>query len=142
MIWAARVVGSALVAAVLGTAAVALAAGDRAEPPVDHATIGIHFSKFTTSRITVSAGQPVSFQLVNQDPIEHEWIVGDAATHARHRTGTEPYHDQVPTEVTLRAFETKTTVVSFDKPGDYAFICHLPGHEEYGMRGVVHVVGE
>ena len=142
MIWAARVVGSALVAAVLGTAAVALAAGDRAEPPVDHATIGIHFSKFTTSRITVSAGQPVSFQLVNQDPIEHEWIVGDDATHARHRTGTEPYHDQVPTEVTLRAFETKTTVVSFDKPGDYAFICHLPGHEEYGMRGVVHVVGE
>ena len=142
MIWAARAVGLALVAAVLGTAAVALAAAGKADPPVDHATIGIHFSKFTNGSVTVRTGQPVSFQLVNQDPIEHEWIVGDAATHARHRTGTEPYHDQVPTEVTLRAFETKSTVVSFDKPGDYAFICHLPGHQEYGMRGVVHVVGE
>ena len=27
-----------------------------------------------------------------------------------------------------------------DQPGEYAFICHLPGHEAYGMRGVVRVV--
>jgi plastocyanin len=30
-----------------------------------------------------------------------------------------------------------THTVTFGEPGDYAFICHLPGHEEYGMRGVV-----
>lgn len=57
-----------------------------------------------------------------------------------HRLGTEPYHNEVPTEVTLRPFETKTTVVTFDEPGEYAFICHLPGHEAYGMRGIVRVV--
>lgn len=140
MIWAARGIGLALIAAVFVTAAVALAAAGDSPAPVDTATIGIHFSKFTTSEVTVRAGTPVSITLANQDPIGHEWIVGDEATHARHRTGTEPYHDQIPTEVSLRAFETKTTVVSFDKPGEYAFICHLPGHEEYGMRGVIHVV--
>ncbi|MEO8539376.1 MAG: plastocyanin/azurin family copper-binding protein [bacterium] len=141
MIWAVRGLGLVMVAAVFVTAAVAMAAGGNAQPPVSSAAISIHFSKFSTKEITVAAGSPVSFTLTNQDPIEHEWIVGDEATHARHRTGTEPYHDQIPTEVTLRAFETKTTVVTFDKPGDYAFVCHLPGHEEYGMRGVIHVVG-
>ncbi len=30
-------------------------------------------------------------------------------------------------------------VVTFDQPGEYAFICHLPGHEAYGMIGVVEV---
>lgn len=140
MIWAARGLGLALIAAVFVTAAVALAAGGSSETPVAAATIGVHFSKFTTTDLTVRAGEPASITLANQDPIGHEWIVGDEATHARHRTGTEPYHDQMPTEVSLRAFETKTTVVTFDTPGDYAFICHLPGHEEYGMRGVIHVV--
>ncbi|MFN8618364.1 MAG: plastocyanin/azurin family copper-binding protein [Dehalococcoidia bacterium] len=140
MIWAARGIALALIAAVFVAAAVALAAGGASETPVMSATIGIHFSKFTTTELTVRAGEPVSLTLANQDPIGHEWIVGDEATHARHRTGAEPYHDQVPTEVSLRAFETRTTVVSFEKAGDYAFICHLPGHEEYGMRGVIHVV--
>lgn len=140
VIWAVRAVGLALIAAVFVTAAVAVASGNGSPTPVDSATIGIHFSKFSTTEVTVRAGVPVSIQLVNEDPIGHEWIVGDEATHARHRTGTEPYHDQIPTEVSLRAFETKTTVVSFQAPGNYAFICHLPGHEEYGMRGVIHVV--
>lgn len=108
--------------------------------PGDHQTIPIHFSHFEQEVVTVRAGEPITFELRNQDPIEHEWIVGDAATHERHRNGTEPYHDEVPTEVTIPAFETKTTVVTFDQPGEYLFICHLPGHEAYGMRGVVRVV--
>ena len=86
------------------------------------------------------AGVPVTFTLRNDDPIEHEWIVGTEDVHERHRTGTEPYHDQVPTEVTIPALSTRTTTVTFDEPGDYAYICHLPGHEAYGMRGTVQVV--
>ncbi len=107
--------------------------------PGDRQAISIHFSRFEPVIVTVTAGVPVSFELRNEDPIEHEWIVGDELVHEAHRLGTEPYHDEVPTEVTLRPFEAKTTVVTFDQPGDYAFICHLPGHEAYGMRGVVRV---
>lgn len=140
MIWAVRTLGFAIVAAVLVTAAVVVVAGGPEPAPVSTATIGLHFSKFTQTELTVVAGVPVSILLVNQDPIEHEWIVGDEAVHLRHRTGTEPYHDEVPTEVTLRAYETKTTVIAFAAQGDYTFVCHLPGHEEYGMRGVIHVI--
>jgi uncharacterized cupredoxin-like copper-binding protein len=89
--------------------------------------------------LTVRAGEPITFKLKNDDPIEHEWIVGDAGVHQRHRDGTEPYHDTVPTEVTLPALSTKTTTVTFETPGEYQYVCHLPGHEAYGMGGVLRV---
>ena len=103
-------------------------------------TIVIHHSRFLPSTITVRAGEPVTFTLRNDDPIEHEWIVGTDELHGRHRLGTEPVHDQLPTEVTVPALSTRVTTVSFDRPGDYAFVCHLPGHEAYGMKGIVWVI--
>jgi uncharacterized cupredoxin-like copper-binding protein len=103
-------------------------------------TIGIHFSRFVPAVTEVKAGEPVTITLVNDDPIGHEWMVGDAAFHERHRTGTEPFHDTVPTEVTIPALEIRVTTVTFEAPGDYAYICHLPGHEAYGMTGVLRVV--
>ena len=60
--------------------------------------------------------------------------------HRAHRLGTEAYHDEVPTEVTVPPFQTRFTSVTFEESGEYAFVCHLPGHEAYGMRGVVKVV--
>lgn len=140
MIRPVRFAGLAAVVALLVTAVVVVTRGGDGPPPATEATIAIHFSKFSQGRLTVPAGTPVTIVIENQDPIEHEWIVGDAATHARHRTGTEPYHDGVPTEVSLRPFESKTTAVVFDQPGDYSFVCHLPGHEAYGMKGTVRVV--
>ena len=104
------------------------------------ATIAIHFSRFVPEEVTVPAGVPVTITLQNDDPIEHEWIVGAPDVHERHRTGTEPYHDQVPTEVTVPALESQTTTLTFEKPGEYLYICHLPGHEAYGMVGRMHVV--
>jgi len=137
----ARVAALGLVAALLATAAVVVVSAGGGEPtPATSVTIGIRYSRFTAPTVTVAAGLPVTFVLANEDPIEHEWIVGDDATHARHRTGMEPYHDQVPTEVSLSPYETRTTVVTFDTPGDYVYVCHLPGHEEYGMSGIIRVV--
>jgi uncharacterized cupredoxin-like copper-binding protein len=112
----------------------------RAGQSQDATTIAIHFSRFEPAVVTATAGEPITIRLRNDDPIAHEWIVGSEATHERHRTGTEPYHDEVPTEVTIPALQSHTTTVQFDTPGEYTFICHLPGHEAYGMRGVLRVV--
>ena len=105
------------------------------------AEIDIHHSHYTPARITVAAGTPITVVLRNDDPIDHEWIVGDAAVHARHRTGTEPVHGSRPTEVSIPAGTTRETTVRFDAPGTYLYICHLPGHEAYGMTGVLEVTG-
>jgi uncharacterized cupredoxin-like copper-binding protein len=103
-------------------------------------TIGIHYSHFNPELITVTAGEPITIELRNDDPIAHEWIVGTEEVHARHRTGTEPVHDQIPTEVSIPALTTKWTTVIFDEPGDYQYICHLPTHEQYGMVGTLRVL--
>ena len=103
-------------------------------------TIDIHYSHFDPSIVTVPRGVPVTFVLRNTDPIDHEWIVGATDVHARHRTGTEPRHDSRPTEVSIPAHSSRTTIVTFADAGMLQMICHLPGHEQYGMIGIVRVV--
>jgi len=119
----------ALALVVLATSACAPAAPTRIE-------IRIHYSKFEPSTLTIPAGVPVTFVIHNDDPIDHEWLVGDAAFHARHRTGTEPVHGDRPDEVSLLANTTKTTTLTLPA-GIYTYICHFPLHEQYGMVGVV-----
>jgi len=128
-------VGVALVAGLGAVAMVAAAVGDARDPVT--VEIEVHYSRFAPSVIEVPAGRPVTFVITNTDPIDHEWIVGDTALHERHRTGTEPVHDTRPTEVSLDAGATRRTVVTFDEPGAFTFVCHLPGHEAYGMTGTL-----
>jgi uncharacterized cupredoxin-like copper-binding protein len=109
-------------------------------PASDQVAIAFHYSRFEPSEVRVPAGVPVTITLVNDDPIGHEWIVGTEAVHAVHRSGTDPVHDSRPDEVTVPAYQTRTTTLTFDAPGTYAFICHLPGHEAYGMSGTLSVV--
>ena len=121
-----------------------LAASPRSDGPArggetTSVTIGIHFSRYTPTEVVATAGVLIHVMLTNTDPIEHEWLVGDLAFHERHRTGTEAHHGARPNEASLAPGETKTTTVVFDQPGDYLFICHLPGHEQYGMVGVLRV---
>lgn len=103
--------------------------------------IPIRHSHYVRDEVTVPAGVPVTFVLRNGDPIDHEWIVGDAAVHERHRAGTERVHASRPTEVTIAAGGTVTTTVTFAKPGTYLYVCHLPGHEAYGMVGTLRITG-
>ena len=126
-------------AAALGAGMVAGVLGRPAAPAAIE--IRVRFSQFEPSSITVPAGRPVTFVVANTDPIDHEWIVGDAASHARHRTGTEPAHDARPTEVTLPALSERRTTITFAEPGVLTFVCHLPGHEAYGMTGTLVVAG-
>jgi uncharacterized cupredoxin-like copper-binding protein len=122
-------------ATALGAAAVAGAVGRSAEPVV--VQIDIRYSHFSPDTITVPAGRPITFVVVNNDPIDHEWIVGDAALHERHRTGTEPVHNARATEISIDALHERRTTVTFASPATLTFVCHLPGHEAYGMVGTL-----
>ncbi len=126
----------AAIALLLGAAVVA---GCGASPTPQRVEILIHYSAFTPAEMTVPHGVPVTFVLVNEDPIDHEWLIGGAAFHERHRNGTEPVHGERPDEVSIPAFTSAQTTLTFDEPGDVIFICHFPNHEAYGMIGVLHV---
>jgi uncharacterized cupredoxin-like copper-binding protein len=126
------VTGGLVVAAALLTLVVGSACAPAAPTDV---TIRFHYSHFEPSLVRVKAGVPVTITLRNDDPIDHEWIVGPAAIHELHRRGSEATHDTRPTEVTVPALSTRVTTLTFSESGEQTYICHLPGHEEYGMTG-------
>lgn len=99
--------------------------------------VAIHFSAYAPTRITVPRGRPVTFVIDNTDPIDHEWIVGTDTLHAAHRTGTEAHHEGRPSEVSIPALQSRTTTITFPEATTLTYICHLPGHESFGMTGTL-----
>ena len=129
--------GAGLLVVALGAAAVAFAGGGRR--PSTSVEIVIRYSHFEPAEINVPVGVPVTITLRNADPIDHEWIVGDEAVQAVHRVGTELLHPSRSTEVVIPAGESRVTTVTFEGTGALEYICHLPGHEAYGMKGIVRI---
>ena len=67
-------------------------------------------------------------------PVAHEFMAGPADAVAADEEGTPEIAD-------IGMMATKSLTVTFDGPGPYAFACHVEGHYEGGMRGVITVVG-
>ena len=105
--------------------------------------ITINHSRFDTDRIEVDTGETITFVIHNEDPIDHEFIIGDEDSQEAHEVGSEPHHGAIPTEISLPAGETRETTVEFAegtalvKADPLLFGCHLPGHYDYGMRGII-----
>ncbi len=114
-----------------------LAAGCSLHPAAQRVEIRIHYSHFAATALSVPHGVPITFVLINEDPIDHEWLIGDAAFHEKHRHGTEAHHGARPNEVSLAPLDAVETTLVFDAPGTQQFICHIPGHEAYGMVGTL-----
>jgi uncharacterized cupredoxin-like copper-binding protein len=126
----------AIAACVSLAAAVAPSCAAHHSPSV--VVLTISHSHFTPAHVRVPAGL-VRFVVRNHDPIDHELIVGDEATQARHEAGTDTHHDE-PGAVSVGAGTSSTTTVVL-QPGALLFGCHLPGHWQYGMRGTATVTG-
>lgn len=114
-----------------------LAVGCTSHPATDRVEIRIHYSHFDPSELTVPHDVAITFVLINEDPIDHEWLIGDPAFHERHRHGTEAHHLARPDEVSVSALTTVETTLTFATPGTLQYICHIPGHEAYGMVGTL-----
>lgn len=107
--------------------------------------VSIEHSAFSTGTIEVDEGETVTFEIVNNDPIAHEFLVGDPAMQRAHEKGTEAEHGDRPTEVSVPPGETVSTTIEFVSDGELALAepliygCHLPGHYDYGMKGFINV---
>ena len=105
----------------------------------DVVVITIEHSAFDPALLEVEEGSTVRFVIRNDDPIAHEFILGDRQVQLVHEKGTEAHHDTRPGEVSIPAGETRETTYTFDTAEDLIIGCHLPGHYDYGMRGAVEV---
>lgn len=94
-----------------------------APPPEDgaeeHEVVAGDFF-FEPRRITVRAGEAVNLTLDNQGRLFHTLTVEDVDFELRASPG----------ETISGAFEV-------GEPGEYTFICDVPGHLEAGMRGTI-----
>jgi uncharacterized cupredoxin-like copper-binding protein len=125
------------IGAVAGATAFALPDGD-AEPRTIE--VVMRYSRFEPATIEVDPGETVRFVVRNADPIDHEFILGDAAVQRAHERGTEAYHPPRPGEMSVAPLEVAETTYTFpDAPGELILGCHLPGHFAYGMRAEVRI---
>lgn len=102
--------------------------------------IRVRHSRFIPAKFTVRNGATVRFVITNEDPIDHEFILGDEGVQLRHENGTEPKHGEIPGEVTVHAGMTAETTFTFSTSGLLLIGCHAPGHYAYGMRGWVRIL--
>jgi uncharacterized cupredoxin-like copper-binding protein len=123
----------------LATSAAAWTAGSVSDD-VRTVDVTIHHSSFSPARFEFAAGETVRFVVHNEDPIDHEFILGDRTVQIAHEHGTQAYHAPSPGVMTVPAGQTRVTTYTFDAPGPLIIGCHLPGHYAYGMRAPVSVV--
>jgi uncharacterized cupredoxin-like copper-binding protein len=101
--------------------------------------VRMHYSKFQPGALTVKAGTTVSFDLVNADPIPHEFIIGTATQQLAHERGDPHDPHTGPGEALLEGGTTAQVRFTFTKPGTLQYACHRAGHFRYGMVGTITV---
>jgi uncharacterized cupredoxin-like copper-binding protein len=116
-------------------------AGCSSPQPAAPRTIEIHmrYSKYLPATIDVAAGTTIDFVIVNDDPIEHEFIIGTAAEQLEHEKGSVDDPHTGTGEAIIKAEATMRLSYTFSKPGTLLYACHRPGHYSYGMKGSVTV---
>jgi uncharacterized cupredoxin-like copper-binding protein len=135
---------AALTGAVVSATGYAVAAADADTEPLGPGVVtvevGIHHSRFDIGTLRVRPGTLLRFVVHNDDPIDHELVVGVDDVHRRHAHGTERRHPPVPGEVSIAPGKVGLTFFEVTGPDDLVYACHLPGHVQFGMQGTIDVV--
>lgn len=99
--------------------------------------------RFTPSKLQLREGETVRFVVVNRGRQPHEFVIGTRkvldAHAALRRRFPQMEHDE-PNSVRVAPGRRKTLAWTFNRPGEFAFACLLPGHYEAGMAGAVKVM--
>jgi uncharacterized cupredoxin-like copper-binding protein len=84
---------------------------------------------FEPNEFTVAANTDVTITLTNAGAALHTFVVSDHNNEGKPNLGIK---------VEVQPGQTGTTTVNAP-PGDYYFYCDVPGHEQAGMFGTMHV---
>lgn len=102
---------------------------------------------FDPSEVEVTAGETITFRVVNTGTLPHEFVLGDQAAQDAHEAemvemmenGGELAMQDEANAVNLAAGETKELTWHFTTSGSVLFGCHQPGHYAGGMKGTMSV---
>lgn len=98
---------------------------------------------FTPSRLQLREGETVRFVVVNRGRQQHQFVIATRkvldANAALMRRFPQMDQDE-PNAVRVPPGRRKTLVWTFNRPGEFAFACLVPGHDEAGMTGSIKVM--
>lgn len=121
------------------------AAGQPGDPAKVTRTVPVMMDdsmRFTPAQVSVRAGETIRFFVVNKGKLPHEMVIGTAAeleAHAAMMRRMPGMQHADPNQIALAPGQRGGIVWTFDKPGDFAFACLVPGHKEAGMVGTIAV---
>jgi uncharacterized cupredoxin-like copper-binding protein len=99
--------------------------------------------RFRPDALRIRRGETVRFVLKNEGRMLHEMVIGTKAVLDEHaalmRKFPDMEHDE-PWMAHVAPGETGEIVWHFNRAGDFAFACLIPGHHEAGMVGRIRVV--
>ena len=85
----------------------------------------------------IKAGESIKFVVRNQGNVPHEFSIGTAEEHEKHRIMMQNHHDMHHTDgntVTVAPGETETLIWKFGNLASVIAACNIPGHFEAGMN--------
>lgn len=126
------------------TGGLAASLGSAADPRV--MSIGLLDFRFEPATIDVRLGETVRIIAVNRSDLPHELFIGTSAEqdqhHALHASAGPEMQDGLDdgsTGIYVPARGTAQFTHRFDHDGEVLMACHLVGHFEAGMFGVIRV---
>ena len=134
-----------LLATACSTGKPAASLGSGIDPRV--ITIDLLDFRFEPAVVEVRLGESIRFIAVNRADLPHELFIGSSAEQDRHHAlhaGAAPDKQAVlddgVTGIYVPARGTGQFTYRFDQEGELVIGCHLVGHFEAGMVGVIKVV--
>jgi len=98
--------------------------------------------RFSPEEIQVAVGETLQLDFKNTGQMRHEWVLGTPFELSEHmelmRRFPNMEHDE-PHMVHVDPGQKQQLVWQFNRKGEFAYACLLPGHFEAGMHGTVEV---
>lgn len=98
--------------------------------------------RFTPDLIEVRQGETIRFVHKNDGKIMHEFVIGTKRELDEHAVLMKKFpnmeHDE-PYMAHVAAGKTGEVIWTFNRAGDFDFVCLIPGHYDAGMVGKVKV---
>lgn len=95
---------------------------------------------FEPAELSVMPGETVTFRLINEGQLVHDFTLGDQEAQDEHEAEMAEMggmaHDE-PNVVTIPAGETAELTWRFGEAGTVLIGCHQPGHYAAGMTGQI-----
>jgi len=96
--------------------------------------------RFTPATVSVKKGETIRFVLTNGGKVLHEMVLGTPEELKKHAELMRKFPTMEHEEAYMAHVKPGAEgdiVWTFDKAGDFAFACLIPGHSEAGMVGKV-----